>query len=106
LVELLALGLAVRAELPFFGYITEGRALVPIDAQPVEPFAHGIGEFVAAPFRIGVFQAEDEGAAVMTGKKPIEHGDFGGADVEKARWRRGDAHADSAHETYAPQGLG
>jgi two-component system phosphate regulon response regulator PhoB len=49
-------------------HIAKLRALVPVDAEPVEPFAHGLHELLLRARGVGIFEAKDEGAAVLPGE--------------------------------------
>ena len=56
--------------------------LVPLEAEPPESLEDGAGAFLGAPGAIGVFDAEQELAAVTTDVEPVEERGSGAADME------------------------
>jgi hypothetical protein len=57
------------------------RAFVPVQTQPGESFEDVIGVFAFRTFYICVFYPQDEFAALVAGKQPVEYGGSGGTDV-------------------------
>ena len=73
------------------------RPLVPVEAQPAQSLEdHALALGVAA-LPVGVFDAEDELAAVAARQGQVEEGDVGGAHVGISRGTRGDARARGGH---------
>ena len=58
--------------------------LVPVEAQPAEAFKDGLDAQVGVALDVGVVEAQDHGALIMTGVKPVEDEAAGRADVEVA----------------------
>lgn len=78
-----AFALEVGAEVSaFFG------AFIPIEAEPVQAVEDSLACFVGVSCFVGVFDAEDEGAAVFSCEEPVEERGSRAADVEVAggRW--------------------
>ncbi len=77
-VEALALevGAAVAANL---------RALVPVKAEPLHGVQDDLGVLLGGALRVGVLDAQDEGAACGAGERPVVDGRAGAADVQLAR---------------------
>ena len=67
--------------------------LVPVESQPAHHFEDGVIGLLAVAGQVGVFDAEDEGAAVVPGKGPVEQRGAGHADVGTAGRRRTEADA-------------
>jgi hypothetical protein len=59
-------------------------ALVPVDAQPVQGVQDGGESLGGVAGEVGVLDAEDEGASVVPGERPVEQGAPHVADVEVA----------------------
>ena len=64
---------------------------VPIKTKPFEGPKNDVDEFWTRAFGIGVFDPENELATLLTGKEPVEKGGSGTANMEIARWGRGEA---------------
>ncbi len=59
-------------------------AFVPVEAEPAEPFEDGIEGAGHEAGLVGVFDAQDELSALMTGEEPVEEGGADVADVGHA----------------------
>jgi hypothetical protein len=86
-----------------FGLLAvEGQALgllvffVPVEAQPPEAREDGLDAGVGVALDIGVVEAQDHDAVVVTGKEPIEDKGAGAADVKEAGGRGGETDANRA----------
>src|SRR5205807_6813305 len=79
-------------------------ALVPAQAQPVEPVVDRllVGRLVAV--QVGVVHAQHEAPAPRAGEKKIEEGGAGGPQVHVTGWAWGHAHPDRA--VWHPQIVG
>src|SRR5690606_18849616 len=75
------------------------RPLVPQQAEPLEPVGDRLDHRVARARAVGVLEAQDEGAAVVTGETPVEQCGSRAADVQVAggRWRGPHADRSLAH---------
>ncbi len=93
LVDLAALALPVRAM-----RTANVRTLVPFDAQPAQRIVDLLLGFTGRAHLIGILDAQDELAAVLSGEAQVEQRDVGSTDVGIAgrRWR--DAGANRGHE--------
>jgi hypothetical protein len=69
------------------------RAFVPIEAEPSQTFVNCRRCFFDLARFIGVFDSENEFAAVMSGKKPVEKRGPRPADVEITGRRRSETDA-------------
>lgn len=67
---------------------THLHAFVPLQAHPPQVVQDRLFRFLGGPLAIGVFNAQDEGAALAAGEQPIEQGRAGVADVQVAGGRR------------------
>ncbi|CAB4576132.1 unannotated protein [freshwater metagenome] len=67
------------------------RRAVPIEPQPLEGAEDDVDQFGARPLGVGVFDTQNELAALLAGKEPVEKGGSCPTDVEIARRRRGEA---------------
>src|SRR5436190_12474932 len=74
--------------------LEDGR-LVPVEAEPREAVEDDLGVFVGGTGLVGVFDAQQELAALFAGEEPVEEGSSGSANVEVAGGRRGEADADT-----------
>src|SRR2546429_1665211 len=70
------------------------RTFIPIEAEPAQSFINRGGGFFSIARSIGVLDAQNEFAVVMSREEPIEKGGARAADVEIASGRRGEADAD------------
>ena len=68
-------------------------ALVPIESHPAEGPQDDLGVLLGGALRVGVLDAQDEGAAGSTGEGPVVDGGAGAADVQLAGGRRREADA-------------
>ena len=76
------------------------RSFVPIDPQPAqcaEDGFNGAGDVAAL---VGVLDTDDETAAVVTGKQPVEQGGADIANVGEAGGRRGVADPDGVGHIF------
>ena len=82
------------------------RLAIPVQTQPLQAFEDVGGVLRLAPFLVGVFDAEQELAALMAGEQPVEHRRAGRADVERAGGAGGETHThrrSSCHHWLCPQ---
>src|SRR4030095_5789505 len=93
----------VRQQFPG-GFLVQGgasglveRALVPIDAKPGEAVENAVDEFGLVALGVGILDAEDHGAPLAAGEKPVKQGRARAPYMEIAGGGRG--------ETYAKPGL-
>jgi hypothetical protein len=88
-----ALGLTVRAVVAFVGQAAETGAFIPVKTEPVKVF-HEL-EFKAGfgALEVGIFNAQDELAPGVAGKKPVVESSARVADVEQAGRGRGESDA-------------
>src|SRR5437773_12254465 len=70
------------------------RSFIPIEAEPAQSFIDRGSGFFSIARSIGVLDAQNEFAVVMSREEPIEKGRTCAADVEIASGRRGEADAD------------
>ncbi len=68
-------------------------ALVPGQAEPVHGPQDDLGVLLGGALRVGVLDAQDEGAAGGAGEGPVVDGSAGAADVQLAGGRRCEANA-------------
>ncbi|MCY1413249.1 hypothetical protein D9M71_286760 [compost metagenome] len=92
LIDIAPLALPVRA----MGS-TDIRAFAPFDTQPAQGVEYLLLRFPGRAQLIGIFDAQDELAAVLLGKAIVEQGDVSRADmgVPGGRWR--DTSANGGH---------
>src|SRR5688500_541794 len=83
-----ALGLPVRAVLASVG------PLIPIEAEPCQVVVDAVLGSRDITVDVGIFDTQDEGAAVLAGEQPVEHGDARVADVQRAGGTRREPGAD------------
>ena len=69
--------------------------LVPVEAQPAQPFEDGLHTGVGVAFHVGIVQPQHHDSIVVAGVEPVENEGAGAADVEKAGGGWGKANADS-----------
>src|SRR5207244_4115269 len=90
LVNIRSFALQIRSE------ISAGmRTFIPVEAEPAQSFINRRGGFFGIARSIGVLDAQNEFAVVMSREEPIEKGRTGAADVEIASGRGGKTDADS-----------
>src|SRR5438094_2095593 len=70
------------------------RTFIPVEAEPAQSFINRRGGFFGIARSIGVLDAQNEFAVVMSREEPIEKGRARPADVEIASGRGGEADAD------------
>src|SRR5205823_454822 len=70
------------------------RTFIPIETEPAQSFINRGGGFFSIARSIGVLDAQNEFAVVMSREEPIEKGCTCAADVEIASGRGGEADAD------------
>jgi len=76
-------------------------ALVPVEPEPAESLQMSLDGTGGKSVEVSILDAEDEGAAGMPGKKPVEHGRAHIADLRLAGGTRGEADAyGGIHTTY------
>lgn len=95
-VKVLALGLEVGAAVASAraGRVGGGGAFVPVEAEPAEALEDDVDGGLGVAGGVGVFDAEDEGAAGVAGVEPVEKGRAGASDVEVASGAGGETDAD------------
>src|SRR6266851_5436151 len=71
----------------------EHELLVPVEAQPGEAVEDHLRMLVGRARLVGVFDAQQELAALVAGVQPVEEGGAGASDVEIARRGRSEADA-------------
>ena len=89
LIDVRALGLAVRPVGP-----ADLDTLVPVDAEPAHRVEQLVVGLLAVAGGVGVLDAEDELAAMVTGVRPVEQGGAHHADVRGAGGAGAEAHPD------------
>ena len=89
LVQFRALTLQIRSEIA-----ADVRTFVPVQAEPFKPPVNGGHRFLGVPLDIGVFDAQNEFAAVMARKQPVEQCGARTADVQISSRRGGKPNAD------------
>src|SRR5262245_37659558 len=57
-------------------------AFVPFETHPVQVLDNGALGFLRRPLRVGVFDPQDEGAALASRQQPVEEGGARVADVQ------------------------
>ena len=60
------------------------RTFIPVDAEPAQPIEDSGDHLGLGALHVGVFDAQDERAAVTTGVEPVEKRSAGAADVQVA----------------------
>jgi hypothetical protein len=80
----LSLGQKVRNKLPidFITLRLKKRTFIPIKTQPFQTFQNGLRGFIGGARLVGIFYAEHKDTALLPGKKPIEKGGPGPADMQ------------------------
>ncbi len=73
------------------------RALIPVEAEPLERMENDVNVLGLVARGVGVLDAQDEGAARVTGVEPVEERGAGAADMKHARGGGGKADADGIH---------
>ena len=91
-VQLVALGLEVRAEIA-----AHAGTFVPVHPQPVHGIQDHLQEGVGVALLIGILDAQDELPASVPGVEPIEQGRAGAADMEEPGGAGRETHADGGH---------
>src|SRR5206468_11823231 len=82
----------------------EHELLVPVEAQPGEPVEDHLRMLVGRARLVGVFDAQQELAALVAGVQPVEERRAGASDVEVTR--RGGSEADAnGHGGYGEGGI-
>ena len=71
----------------------EDGLFIAVEAEPVQPVQDGLGGGVGAAGAVGVFHAEQEGAAVVAGEEVVEQRGAGAADMQHAGGGRGETGA-------------
>src|SRR5260370_3022620 len=89
LVNICALTLQIRAEIS-----ANVQTFVPIKAKPLQTFVNRCGGFFSVASSVGVLDAQNEFADVMSGEEPIEQCGACAADMQIARWRGSETDAD------------
>src|SRR5204863_2072351 len=89
LVNIRSLALQIRSEIS-----AHMRTFIPIETEPAQSFIDRGGCFFGIARSIGVLDAQNEFAVVMSREEPIEKGGARAADVEIASGRRGKTDAD------------
>ncbi len=85
------------ARLP--GGLENGRFICR-NAHPGQSVENNIDSLLGGPLTVGILNAQEELAAVMTGKKKVEQGRAGVADMQQAGRTRGKACADRRHGAH------
>ena len=85
-----SLGLAVGGVRP-----ADVGAFVPVEAEPAEALHDAVFRTGDGALLVGVFDAEDECAAVMAGEEPVEEGGAEAADVKLAGGAGAESDADA-----------
>ncbi len=67
--QLLGCGLVERQPLGL-----KERSFIPFHAEPAHAIEDALDHVLGGPLEIGIFDAQNEGAAGVTGKQPIEEG--------------------------------
>ena len=78
------------------GAIGLAKRVVPVEAQPGEIGADGVGVFFGRAFAIGIVEAQQERAVVTAGEQPVDERGADVADVQAAGRARCEA-ADRLH---------
>ena len=73
-------------------------AFIPVQTQPFHAGEDCAGGFLRVAGIVRVLNAEDEGAAHLAGKQPVEQGGARAADVEVARGGRCESCSDVTHD--------
>jgi hypothetical protein len=72
----------------------EHRALVPVEAQPLQAVEDRVDRLLRRALEVGVFDPQDESAAVAPRVRPGEERRASAADVQRAGRTRGEARPD------------
>jgi hypothetical protein len=67
------------------------RRAIPIEPQPLERAEDDVDQFRPRPLGVGVFDTQNELAALLAGKEPVEEGGSRPTNMEIARRGRGEA---------------
>jgi hypothetical protein len=73
----------------------EIRLAIAADSEPVEPIENGVDGFLGRPGAIGILDAQQILAAMVSGEQPVEQSGTGAADMEIAGRRGGEAGDDA-----------
>ncbi|MNO91922.1 hypothetical protein D3C76_834820 [compost metagenome] len=92
LVDVAALALPVRAM-----RAADVRTFAPLDTEPAQGVEDLLFGLAGRTQLVGIFDTQDELAAVLLGKAVVEQGDVSGADVGIASRRRRDTRANGGH---------
>ena len=76
---------------------TDIRTLVPLDTQPAQGIEDLLFGLAGGTHLIGIFDTQDELAAMLTGEAQVEQGDIGSAYVRVTGRRRRNAGTDGGH---------
>src|SRR5262249_39427136 len=68
---------------------TDFGAFIPIKTQPAKAVQNGLQRLLDIPLLIGVIDAQNELAAMLLGKEPIEEGRSDAANMQKTSRTRG-----------------
>ena len=73
-------------------------AFVPVESEPAQAVQDAVDQFGAVAIHVGVFDSQNEGAAQVAGKEPVEQRRAGATDMQIAgrRGREPDAGRDRA----------
>ena len=87
-INIAPLRLEIRAVIAFAGArrVADGRAFVPIQAEPAQSAQDDLCGLGGVSGGIGVFHAQDERSAGVAGVKPVEQRRPGAANVQKTGW--------------------
>ena len=67
------------------GGVAGGGTFIPVEPQPAQPTQNDIDGLLAVALGVGVFDAQDEFPAMVTGEEPVEEGRAGPANVQVTR---------------------
>ena len=90
-----ALHLEIRTSLA-----TDLGTFIPIEPQPLHGVQDDVDVFLRGALGVGVLDAQDERAAHGAGKRPVEDGGAGSADVKPSRRGRRETNANLFSHTY------
>ena len=76
-----------------------GEISVPVQSEPLHGSENGVGIFLSGTRSVGIFNAQAELAAEMTGEKPAENGGAATADVQMAG-RAGSKSRNNFHDAH------
>ena len=85
---MMTLGLTVRSP-----RAADVRALVPVESEPFQIADDGRVGIGRRSFRVGVLDAQDEGAVMTAREQPVEQRRAGVADVQLTGWTGSEADA-------------